>query len=238
MITQLLVQDKVEAFGERMMAVLNEAALALMASIGHRTGLFDTMARMEPATSERIAAEANLSERYVREWLGAMVTAYVVEYDPQRQTYRLPPEHAAWLTRAATPQNVAASMQFISVLGGVEDLVVEAFRHGRGVPYSAYKRFYPVMAEESAQTVVSVLFDHILPLVPGLRERLEGGIDVMDVGCGSGWALIEMAAAFPRSRFTGVDLSEEGIADGRARAQQRGLTNIELLVRDAATGST
>jgi DNA-directed RNA polymerase specialized sigma24 family protein len=39
-----------------------------------------------------VAEEAGLSERYVREWLGAMATAGLVEYDPQRGVFRLPPE--------------------------------------------------------------------------------------------------------------------------------------------------
>ena len=36
-------QAKAEGFAERMVGVLNEGAIALMTSIGHRTGLFDAM---------------------------------------------------------------------------------------------------------------------------------------------------------------------------------------------------
>src|SRR6185503_13170773 len=92
---------KKDAFERRMLDVINHAALALMTSLGHRTGLFDAMAEMPMATSGQIAERTSLSERYVREWLGAMVTAGVVEHEPQDQTYRLPAEHAAVLTRAA-----------------------------------------------------------------------------------------------------------------------------------------
>lgn len=130
------------------------------------------------------AEAAGLNERYVREWLGAMVTAGVVEYNPDARTFRLPAEHAACLTRAASPNNMVAPTQWFAVLGHAEDQVVEAFKHGRGVPYSAYHRFHEVMAEESAQTVVAALHDHILPLVPDLFERLESGLRVLDVGCG------------------------------------------------------
>ena len=35
--------------------------------------------------------------------------------------------------------------------------MVDAFRHGQGVPYSAYQRFHEVMAEESDQTTVAGL---------------------------------------------------------------------------------
>ncbi|APW61735.1 class I SAM-dependent methyltransferase [Paludisphaera borealis] len=229
-----LEQERVDAFGRKMVEALNHAGLALMASMGHRTGLFDVMSRLPAATSERIASEAVLSERYVREWLGAMATGGVVEYREGDGTYRLPPEHAAWLTRESSPNNVAAAMQFVAVLGYVEDQVVEAFRHGRGVPYSAYHRFHEVMAEESAQTVVAALAEQILPLVPGLVDRLAGGIDVLDVGCGSGRAVNELAANFPKSRFAGYDFAEEAIVAARREAERRGLSNARFEVRDVA----
>ena len=234
MTAQDLDQGKTEEFGERMVDVLNDGALALMTSIGHRTGLFDAMAGLSPSTSTEIASAADLNERYVREWLGAMVVGGVVEHDPEGNTYRLPPEHASLLTRDAAPDNFAAFMQYVSVLGSVEDRIVESFKHGGGVPYSAFPRFQEVMAEDSGQTVLPALLDHILPLVPGLTGRLEEGIEVMDVGCGSGRALNLMARAFPNSRFTGYDLSEEGISRGCAEAERNGASNIRFEVKDAS----
>src|ERR687898_2329553 len=127
-----LDQAKAEAFAERMVGVLNEGAIALMTSIGHRTGLFDVMAGLPPSTSEQIASAANLDERYVREWLAAMVVGGIVEHDPKEGKYHLPPEHAAFLTRAASPDNIAVTAQFIPLMGSVEDEIVEVFRHGGG----------------------------------------------------------------------------------------------------------
>lgn len=96
-------EQRAEAFAERLVGMLNEGSLALMMSIGHRTGLFDVMAGLPPSTSEEISSSTNLNERYVREWLGAMVVGGIVEHDPEGGTYRLPPEHAASLTRDAAP---------------------------------------------------------------------------------------------------------------------------------------
>jgi 2-polyprenyl-3-methyl-5-hydroxy-6-metoxy-1,4-benzoquinol methylase len=227
-------EAQAQAFGERMLDTLNKAAAALMMSIGHRTELFDTLADLPAATSERIAKAAGLDERYVREWLGAMVTARIVDYDPARGTYFLPREHAAFLTRAASPNNLAMTAEFIPVLASVENEIVESFRNGGGVPYSSYSRFHEVMAEESDQTVVTGLIDAILPLVPGLIEDLREGIDVMDVGCGRGRALILMARTFPKSRFTGYDFSEEAIADASAEAARQGLANTRFEAQDVA----
>jgi len=226
--------QRAEDFGQKMVDVMNHAALALMTSLGHRTGLFDTMATLPPATSEVIAGAAGLSERYVREWLGAMVTGGIVEYDEAAATYYLPAEHALCLTRSAVPNNIAAMAQFFPVLGSVENEIVECFRKGGGVPYDHYERFHEVMAEDSAQTVVAALDEHILPLVPGLSERLEQGIRVLDVGCGSGRALVHLAASYPRSLFTGFDLCEEAVVRASAEAQARRVENVAFAVCDVS----
>jgi 2-polyprenyl-3-methyl-5-hydroxy-6-metoxy-1,4-benzoquinol methylase len=225
-------QAKTDAFADRMLNILNDGALALMTSMGHRTGLFDAMSNLPPSTTEQIADAAGLNERYVREWLGAMVTGGFVEYDPDRAIYRLPSEHAASLTRSATPDNIAAFAQYIPLMGTVEDQVVACFKKGGGVPYSSYGRFHEVMAEDSGQTVVAALMDSILPLVPDLIDELKSGIEVLDVGCGAGRALNLMAEAFPKSSFVGFDISEEATATGRAAAGQQGLTNVRFEVRD------
>ena len=235
MTTQEVDKAKVEAFAGRMADIMNGASLALMASIGHQTGLFDTMAGLPPSTSDQIADAAGLNERYVREWLGAMTTGRIVEYDRATGAYSLPPEHAASLTRAAGPGNVARWMQFIPFLALVEDGIIESFRNGGGVPYSDYPNFTKLTAEMSGEVFDATLIDVTLPLVPGLVDQLKAGIDVADVGCGAGHAINVMAQAFPDSRFIGYDFSEEAIAAGRAEAADLGLTNAEFEEKDAAT---
>ena len=225
---------RADAFAARIAGVLNEGALALMLSIGHRTGLFDVMSRLAPSSSAEVAREAGLDARYVHEWLAAMVAAGVVELDAQGARYRLPPEHAASLTREARPNNLAVTAQWIPLLAQVEDAIVRCFERGGGVPCAAFERFHAVVAEESDQTVVAALLDRILPLVPEIREALGRGIDALDVGCGRGRALLELARAFPRSRFTGCDLSPEAVASARAAAAQRGLANVAFEVLDPA----
>jgi len=163
-----------------------------------------------------------------------MTTGGVIQHNAASNRYWLPAERAALLTRAASPNNLASVAQWFAVLGGVEDKIVDAFTHGRGVPYSAYGRFHEVMAEESGQTVVAALDEHILPLVPGLEERLERGIDVVDVGCGRGKALMHLAQRFPRSRFTGIDFSEAATASAVAEAAEQGLHNLTFKAADAA----
>lgn len=225
---------RAEAFAGRMMSILNDSCLGLLMSIGHQTRLFDVMAGMPAATSEAIAEASGLQERYVREWLGGMVLGRVVSYDPAAGTYALPPEHAAFVTRAAGPNNMAFFTQYIGLCGIVERHVVRAFREGGGVGYAQYPDFQRVQAEESARLYDGALIDAILPLVPGLVGRLEGGIAALDLGTGQGHAVNVMARAFPRSRFIGLDFSAEGIAAARAEAASWGLDNARFETADVA----
>ncbi len=227
-------QAKAEAFAGQMLGVLNSTALGFMLTIGHDTGLLDKMAELPAATSQDIANAAGLNERYVREWLGAMATGKVVEYDAATRTYRLPPEHAASITRAAGPDNIANTLAFFPELGKVAGKVTDCFRNGGGVPYSEYETFQTQMRNESAMVFDATLVDITLPLVPGIVERLWSGIEVADVGCGAGHAINLMAQAHPASNFTGYDFSEEGTGLGRAEAESMQLTNAAFEVRDAA----
>lgn len=231
-------QDNVRAFMGRLVGVVNSAAIAQMLSIGHQTGLFDTMSVLPPSTSQQIAEASGLHERYVREWLGAMVTGRIINYDPSSTTYTLPPEHAAALTRAAGVNNMASMMQFLPFFGQVSERIVECFRHGGGVPYSAYAGFQELMTERSSSRLDAALLDKVLPLIPGLVEQLEAGIDVADIGCGTGHAIHLMAKAFPQSRFVGFDFSEQAITVAQAEARAAALSNSHFAVKDVATLDT
>ncbi|MEM8674454.1 MAG: class I SAM-dependent methyltransferase [Cyanobacteria bacterium P01_G01_bin.67] len=235
MTTVNLDTNKAETFAERLLDILNHGAIALAMSLGHRTRLFDAMENLTPSTSQQIADAAGLNERYVREWLAIMVTGGVVDYDREEKTYYLPPEHSAFLTRAASSDNIATFAQYIAQLGSVEDRIVECFHLGGGVSYAEFKRFHQIMAEDSGQTIVANLIELVLPLVPGAIDALKKGITLLDVGCGSGKALIRMAKTFPNSQFKGYDFSPEAISNARTEAQQRELSNVRFEVKDAAT---
>ncbi len=230
-----LDEAALEAFADRMISVLNDACTALMISIGHQTGLFSTLAASGPATSAQVADAGGLNERYVREWLSAMTTARFVLYDPKSGTYHLPREHAAWLVDDAGPDNLARAMMFLPMLAEVEQGIIRCFRHGGGLSYADYPRFHALMAEDSAAVVDATLLQRTVPLVQGLDARLRAGVDVADVGCGSGHAINVLARAYPASRFTGFDFSEEAVAAGRAEAEAWGLSNATFELCDVAT---
>jgi SAM-dependent methyltransferase len=226
--------ETAEQFAERMVGAIDSASLAILISIGHQTGLFDAMADLPPSTSAQIAEAAGLNERYVREWLGGVVVGRIIDYDAAADTYFLSRHRAGALTRAAGPDNLAVVAQFIPLLAEVEQKIIGCFRAGGGLSYSEYPRFHALMAETSGEVFDAALIDVILPMAKGLPERLRAGADVADFGCGSGHAVNVMAQAFPASRFTGIDFSEEGLAAGVAEAARLGLTNARFEAHDVA----
>jgi SAM-dependent methyltransferase len=231
--TQTVYDAEVEAFVGQLMATYTGAMLTYMIDIGHRTGLFPELAT-GPATCDEIAARSGLTERYVREWLAAMVTGGIVEHDPAERTYWLPPARAAALTDG--PMNLAPMAQFQTHLAKHVHRVARAFREGGGVPYAEYQpEFTEVMDTAFRGLYDAFLLDAWLDAIPGVRERMEAGARVADVACGSGHALVLLARAFPASTFVGYDLDDVAIARARAEAGGAGLTNVTYEIQDVAT---
>jgi 2-polyprenyl-3-methyl-5-hydroxy-6-metoxy-1,4-benzoquinol methylase len=226
--TPKLDEARAAAFADEIGQTLNAGAVTVMISIGHRTGLFDVLARMAPASSRAVAQAAQLAERYVREWLAVMVSGGIVTYDADRRTYALPAEHAACLTRDGALGNLAVYAQSVAMMGAVQEPILECFETGAGMRYEDYPRFHEFMAEDSAQTVTAQLFSAILPLVDGLEAALARGIDVLDAGCGRGSALLALATRFPQSRFTGYDLCADAIDVATTAARHAGLDNVRF----------
>lgn len=223
-----------EAFAGRLFELFTGAALSYLVDIGHRTGLF-AGATDGPATSAELAERAGLDERYVREWLGAMATSEIFEYEPSTATYWLPLEHAACLVGSG-PANLAPVAMLTTALGRHVDAVTHAFRHGGGVPYEDYlPELHDVMDALWRPLFDELLIPEVLPLAPGLTDLLTAGCRAADVACGTGNAVLVLAAAFPASTFVGYDLDNRALTRGRVEAERGRLDNVTFVQLDAAT---
>jgi SAM-dependent methyltransferase len=181
-----------------------------------------------------VASRAGLVERYVRECLGSLVTAGIVEYDPATRQYSLPPEHALLLTGEGSLNLAPISRLVTSLAPHVPD-VARVSRTGGGVPYEAFRpEFTDVMDGISRGLMDGQLLDGILPVTGELPARLADGVRAVEIGCGTGHALNLMARAYPRSSFTGYDLAGDAIDRARAEATAWGLTNVSFEVLDVA----
>ena len=190
-----------------------------LAYIGDKLGLFATLAALGRASSEEVARRAGLNERYVREWLRAMVASQYIEYDPADQRYFLTPEQRSALVDEAARTFVGGAFQFALPSLMLAPRLIEAFRQGGGVSFADLPAEVPVALDRMHRP----WFDHLLVQewlagVPGLVDRLTRGLSVLDVGCGLGRSTVAMARAFPGSRFLGIDPHPPSIAQARSMA--------------------
>ncbi|KIX15177.1 class I SAM-dependent methyltransferase [Dethiosulfatarculus sandiegensis] len=235
-----LNEEKKERFERKMSEVLNYGALNLAMGLGYRLGLFEAMAAFDaPRSCGELAERAGVSERYLHEWLGIMATGKVVELTvtPQgEETYHLPFEHRAYLLKGSD-LNLGVYTQEIPMLTACAQRSVEkAFETGSGVPPENYPDFQAFMGELADAKHQQTLLQTFLPAVDKGRlvSALKKGINVCDLGCGSGLAPFIMAKAFPNSSFMGMDISSQAIELARERVAEAGLTNLDFQILDAA----
>jgi SAM-dependent methyltransferase len=221
----------VQAFARRLLEVFTGSALTKLVSLGYRTGLFEAAAQ-GPATCAQLADRAGLDERYVREWLGAMVTGGFFAYDPAGGRYSFPAEHAALLTGHAA-RNLAPMSEIVESFGAVAPELERCFRTGGGVPYAAFRpQFTDRMDDLWRRIYDEQLLDGFVATVPGLTDRLAAGARVLDVGCGTGHAVNLMAKAYPRSRFVGYDIAADAIEQAERERVELAVPNARFAVLD------
>lgn len=227
---------KRDEFAARMLSTLTGGALTMLISVGHRTGLFAAAAR-GPATSAVLAERTGLAERYVREWLGAMVTGGFFSYQPGTGEYVLPPEHACFLT-GDSASNAAPVASMLRAFGGSLADLERCFATGAGLPPAVFAPHFAAAGTQPGDTWRRVYDEHLVPgflgAVPGLLARLTAGCRVLDVGCGTGHAVAVAARAFPASRFLGVDIDRQVLALAEAERARLGLGNAAFAAGDAA----
>ncbi|MHC4393926.1 MAG: class I SAM-dependent methyltransferase, partial [Planctomycetota bacterium] len=228
-------QAKAEAFAGTMVGMLNGGMLSLMTSIGYETGLFDVMADLPASTSEEIASAAGLNERYVREWLGAMVTGGIIERNCDGGTHVLPPEHATAVTSAAGPDNLALFAGVMTIQAKLQDRLVDCFRNGGGVGYDENSEVLDHFSIYTNQIFDRSLVSQVIPLMPDVEAALKDGAAVLDIGCGAGHSTNVMAKAFPASRFTGFEFREDAVEQARAQAKSMGLSNADFRAENLTT---
>lgn len=197
-------------FSKKMTDILNYGALNLAMAIGYKNRIFDILEDLKkPATIPEIVAASGLNHRYLREWLGIMVTGEIMELSktPEGENaYFLPPGHAAFLTRASGSHNLGVYTQEIPLLTTCAMAqVVEGFKTGEGIAFSKYPDFQEFMGQLADAKHKQVLISHFLPAVDNraLIERLKTGIRVCDMGCGEGVALKSDGASVSQKCFCG-----------------------------------
>lgn len=229
---------KVEAFAGRVIGDFAATMATVHACLGDKLGLFKDLAACGPQTSAELASCTGTDERYVREWASALACAGYLTHDAASNKFALPAEHAPVLADEGGAAFMAGLHQTLAGCLKVYPQVERAFREGGGVPVEAYDSDLWVGEERSNELWHNhQLVKDWMPRLPEVKAKLEQGADVLDIGTGGGRALVRLAQAFPKSRFTGYDLHGPSIERARSFAKEQGVADrVTFEVRDATQG--
>jgi SAM-dependent methyltransferase len=210
----------------------------VLAMIGDRLDLFKILAAHGPQTSAELAARANISERYGREWLGGMTSAGYLSYEPATGCFALPAEHVPVLAEEGGPVFLSGVHQELLGTITIVPQLIDSFRTGGGVAAIQYDaNLWEGIDRFTASWHKNLLIPVWIEAVPDVKAKLEQGASVADVGCGFGRALIALAQAFPNSRFVGFDSLASAIARANENAIAAGVADrVRFEQRDAANG--
>jgi 2-polyprenyl-3-methyl-5-hydroxy-6-metoxy-1,4-benzoquinol methylase len=221
-------RDKVWGFLERFTDLAAGAATIGVLAVADRAGLLTALAAAGWVTPDELAGDG-FALRYVEEILAALAAAGVVEHDPEPDTYRLPLERAAVLADPSSPYSMAGWLDMLPGVMDNIDLIAEATVSGAGVPVSSYDdRVVAGVDRANAPAMRILLTRRWLPAMPEIVKRLETGIRVADIGCGSGAAALAMARAYPASKVIGYDIDPRVIERAERQAQAGGLENVSF----------
>ncbi|XP_072050651.1 S-adenosylmethionine-dependent methyltransferase Rv2258c-like [Amphiura filiformis] len=231
-------KESSEDFEAYLQNAVHGGYVCMAIGIGLDTGLWQVLCDLDgrPKTAREIADRAGLKERYVREWLGTMVMAKIVNIkEDQPETYYIP-EHRIPVLHPRRGKTVTLYAKTVSTLSGVSKDVVERFKKDgpNGIAFHRYSDYEASLAEVRRRWLDDYLIQEFIPTVVGLQEQLESGINVLDLGCENGVFVNILAQTFPNSRIYGVDISQDYINAGEKSAQQKGLKNAFYTCCDAA----
>jgi len=209
-----------------------------LVQLGERLGLYEALKAAGPCTSETLAKEAGVNERYLREWLCAQSASNYVSYDATTQCFSLTPEQAFVLADRSSPFYLAPAFSAAAAFQQNEPKVRHAFTTGEGVPWGDQTECLScAVAQFFRPGYENHLIQAWLPSIDGMLEKLETGARVADIGCGHGITTTIMAKAFPTSDFIGLDFHAASIEAAREHASSLDLSNLKFdvsLAKDVA----
>ena len=220
-----LDMNKLNAFIGQFVTDLGAAVHTGMVVIGERLGLYKALAG-EPMTPVQLAARTKTDERYLREWLASQAAGGYVTYDDKTGKFGLNEEQAFTLAKEDSPAYLPGAFEL--ALGSLAAVprIADSFRtgsgmgwheHADGVFHGCEKFFRPGYAANLVSAWIPALSD--------VKDKLEAGAKVADVGCGLGASTILMAQAFPKSKFFGFDYHDKSIETARESARRAGVAD-------------
>jgi SAM-dependent methyltransferase len=231
----MLQENRLHALTGQVLNDLGGAYSIPLVQIGANLGLYSTLKARGPMTSEKMAKRTGLSERYLREWLSHQAASDYITYDEETNAFSMSPEQAMIFADKDSPVYLVDAFESAARSLGNRPMVESGFKTGKGVEWDHQDGcLFCAIARFFRPGYHNHLVSEWLPALDGVKEKLERGAKVADVGCGCGYSTVIMAKAFPNSEFTGFDFHAKSVAEARRHAKEHGAPpNVRFEVRPA-----
>ena len=218
-------EAKLHQFIGQMLNDLGGAVSIALVQMGDALGLYKTLHQKGPMTTQELAAEAGVNERYLREWASHHAASNYLSYDPATQKFTLAPEQAMVFAIDDSPVNMIGAFGCMTAINANHEKVQPAFKNGGGVAWGDQSNcLFCAVARFFRPGYQNHLVSEWLPALDGVVAKLERGARVADVGCGHGISTILMANAFPNSEFIGYDFHPGSIEAAQAHAAENSVS--------------
>jgi ubiquinone/menaquinone biosynthesis C-methylase UbiE len=204
--------------------------------IGVRLGLFKAFADTPGAKPEQVAAALGLHAPYVETWCTTAYSFGLLEAEEDR-TFRLGPFIEEVLANSGHPRYLGGYVR-LGTEFATEDhrYCLDGFRSGATVPFQGRSEAFAEAVAEGTFGLQVLSARKLLPDLPGLKTKLDAGGTLLEVGCGTGRHLLQMAKAFPQARCVGVDIDPTGMKAAREAIEKAGVADrVDLVEGDVGT---
>lgn len=226
MVNGQIDENKMMNFLGKVVGDFGGAMGSILSFMGGKLGLYKALAEGGPMTSDMLAKKTGTTERYVREWLINQAAGGYIEYDNSTKKYFMPPEQAIALTDEESPYYVGGGFLLVNSLLKAEERISDSFKNGKGMLWGEHHHdLFEGTEKFFKATYIGNLISQWIPAIEGIKEKLEKGINVADIGCGHGASTIILAKNFPNSRFWGFDNHEPSIKRANEMAKEEGVSD-------------
>jgi SAM-dependent methyltransferase len=216
--------ERLNALLGQLVGDLGAVTTGALVLLGDKLGVYKAMGDGKAVTPEELAAKTGLNERYLREWLSAQAAAGYIDYNAKSKKFRLTPEQACAFADEGGPAFFAGAFEVAQSMWLDEGKVAEAFKSGKGVGWHEHSQCLFRGTERFFRPGYNAnLVSQWIPALKGVKEKLEKGATVADVGCGHGASTILMALAYPKSKFYAYDYHAPSIARAKQLAKEAGV---------------
>jgi SAM-dependent methyltransferase len=190
-------------------------------SIGRDLGVWEAITETPGMTSDALAAKLGTDPYYTRMLCKTAFAFELIVNDGRG--WRMAPHFDQILGTPSATFYLGDAARTHQIVAEDYASYPQRFRDGSTHPYQAHSAEFMQVIATGLRSLPRIFTDFVLPTLPALQQRFENGARVLDVGCGGGWALVQLAERFPNVTCVGVDNEPHSIELAKRLITDQGL---------------